>query len=323
MKKNIAKFLIGAIVILMAVFGIGYVSYLSAKDKYFNELKNTIDNKYLEGKQEIGAYDLRINEVTLYEVSCIGDFLGEMLAVQRSCFWEGAGMFDNGHMMSLVNSKKNNYEWINLKLGRFGPFLVIVKKTDRGYDLIGEYITGIGIKYGFPLVLFNSVEEKTGSVSLTPNMASEYVDYLFNQKYKNCLIRTERETKFNHTYYTDEFGSRHDNPKKELLEELVTKRLCKSDESLFFRTNKYFELKYDNYYAEIGSGIFTWEDSTYGNDVQNLFTKTVTLHYSIQENKGILEKEYLNRFSIIALGCIILYAIFIILTNKRMKEVIK
>ena len=102
-----------------------------------------------------------------------------------------------------------------------------------------------------------------------------------------------------------------------MLNELVTRPICKIDESLFFRTNKYFELKYDNYFTEVGSGPITWHDNTYGNEMQNLFTRTVTLHYSIQENKGVLENEYKNLFMKIGIISLILYSLIIFLFNKR------
>ena len=143
---------------------------------------------------------------------------------------------------------------------------------------------------------------------------SDYVNYLFNERYKYILIRNERNKK---STYTNTFGNSYNNPKKELLNELVTRPICKINESLFFRTNKYFELKYDNYFTEIGSGPITWFDNTYGNEMQNLFTRTVTLHYSIQENKGVLENEYKNLFMKIGIISLILYSLIIFLFNKR------
>ena len=45
--KNKIIYLIGAILIILIVSSIGYVSYISAKENYRKELKNVIDNKYL------------------------------------------------------------------------------------------------------------------------------------------------------------------------------------------------------------------------------------------------------------------------------------
>ena len=47
MKTKIFKFVVGAIAIMAFVAGVGYYSYLQAKDKYFRELKETIDEIYL------------------------------------------------------------------------------------------------------------------------------------------------------------------------------------------------------------------------------------------------------------------------------------
>ena len=319
--KNKVVYLIGAILIILIVSFVGYLSYISAKENYRKELKNVIDNKYLEGKQEIGAYDLKFNDLTLYKASSINDVIGSMLSVSDFGWWKGVGTFSNRNIISLVNSKENNYEWINLNLDSGYPFFVVVRKTERGYDVIGEYIVGIGIKYGFPKVFIKSDYSKEDidsySINIAPDLAEDYVIYLFGDKYKNCLVRNERENNNLMSFSLDKFGRSHDNPKMKMLEELITKMSCKIDESLFFRTNKYFELKYDNYFTEIGSGPITWFDNTYGNEMQNLFTRTVTLHYSIQETKGVLEYEYKNLFMKIGIISLILYSLIIILFNKR------
>lgn len=318
------RFFVGALTILFFIASIGYINYLSAKELYFDELKSTIENKYLEGQNEIGAYDLLMKDITLYKVSTINDPIGAMLSVSGFGWWGGLSQFSNRNIISLVNAKENNYEWVNLNLGGSGsPFLVVLKKTERGYDLIGEYIVGIGIKYGFPKVFVKSYYPTDGndlfSIDVAPNLAQDYVNYLFDDKYRNCLIRNERENNINFISL-DEFGRSGENPKLRMLEELVVKMSCKIDESLFFRTNKYFELKLDDYYTEIGSGTVVWDDNTYGNDIQNLFTRTVTIHYSIQENKGVLEDEYMNKYFIIALVCLLFYLLVVFILNKKVKE---
>lgn len=314
--KNKIIYLIGAILIILIVSSIGYVSYISAKENYRKELKNVIDNKYLEGKQEIGAYDLILNDIPLNRTLWIkeGPLSLRNVFVQNAGIWDGVGSFGNQEIISIISSDENNYEWFHF-LSEFSPFLIIVKKTDRGYDIIGEYIVGVGVKYSYPSVLLKSITiADTESYYLKPDLVSDYVNYLFNERYKYILIRNERNKK---STYNNTLGNSYNNPKKELLNELVTRPICKIDESLFFRTNKYFELKYDNYFTEIGSGPITWFDNTYGNEMQNLFTRTVTLHYSIQENKGVLENEYKNLFMKIGIISLILYSLIIFLFNKR------
>lgn len=326
MKNNKVKFFIGAIAILFFIAGIGYINYMSDKELYFDELENTIDNKYLEGQNEIGAYDLLMKDITLFKVSTMNNPIGAMYTVSAFGWWGGLSQFSNRDIISLVNATENNYEWVNLKLVSSGsPFLVVLRKTKRGYDLIGEYIVGIGLKYGFPEAFIKSYKPDVDhndlfSIDISPSLAQEYVNYLFDDKYKNCLIRNERD---NNNYFKsldDKFGRSYANPKLKMLEELVVKNSCKIDESLFFRTNKYFELKLDDYYTEIGSGTVVWDDNTYGNDIQNLFTRTVTIHYSIQENKGVLEDEYKYKYLVIALVCLSFYFLVIFILSKIVKE---
>ena len=44
------------------------------------------------------------------------------------------------------------YKWFEFKNSAitYRPFMIILKKTDYGYDIIGEYILGIGLKHSYP-----------------------------------------------------------------------------------------------------------------------------------------------------------------------------
>ena len=100
-----------------------------------------------------------------------------------------------------------------------------------------------------------------------------------------------------------------------MLEDLLTDIICTEDESLNFRTNKYYELKYDNYYAEIGSSPIVSSFDTFGNYANTLFVLTATFHYSIQENEGVLEKEYIE-YTLIAMVIVLaIYSLLFILYN--------
>ena len=298
MKTKIFKFVVGAIATMAIAAGVGYYSYLQAKDKYFRELKETIDEKHLEGKNEIGAYcQERIKyapdkEMELFDKSMYDEKENVLAYLFVSAnFWNSA-MFGNNYK-AMINSGK--YRWYNFRINS-NPFIIILKKTDRGYDLIGEFIQGIGVSDYYPEYLKNKVNED--GFTIKPDLIYNYVNYLYNEKYPSISItRDTKDLKFN------------------MLEDLLTDIICTEDESLNFRTNKYYELKYDNYYAEIGSSPIVSSFDTFGNYANTLFVLTATFHYSIQENEGVLEKEYIE-YTLIAMVIVLaIYSLLFILYN--------
>ena len=177
--------------------------------------------------------------------------------------------------------------------------MIIVKKTNRGYDVTGEYIYGIALTYSYPKYLItetSSISKRTMlsnhenyanedyvtynyKIKTNMDMIDSYIKNLFKNKYNGITIRNE----------TTRGNER--NIKFDMLDGLVRKVACPVDSSLNFRVNKYFELKFDNYFTEMGSYPVVWESGSYGDYTQTIFTSTVTMHYSIQENEGVLEKE--------------------------------
>lgn len=113
-------------------------------------------------------------------------------------------------------------------------------------------------------------------------MINSYFENLFENKYKGITIRDE-------VVGEDKLFSR--NMKLEMHDNLVMKSCCPADSSLYFRINKYFELKPDEDFTSMGSSPILWKTGTYGNQAQKVFTKTIIMHYSIQENCGVLEAE--------------------------------
>ena len=95
------------------------------------------------------------------------------------------------------------------------------------------------------------------------------------------------------------------------------KGACPQDSSLYFRVNKYFELKFDNDFIDMGTHPIIWETSSYGNDAYTVFTRTVTMHYSIQENEEVLETEYKGK---VILWIVVLEVIYLLLSVAILKK---
>lgn len=69
----------------------------------------------------------------------------------------------------------------------------------------------------------------------------------------------------------------------------------------------------------MGSNPIIWQTGTYGDYSQTIFTKTVTMHYSIQENKGVLELEYKKKI-IITLLLLEVFYFLVLIVNYRIKR---
>lgn len=322
MNKWIKKVLIGSIFIIIIIPVIGYLCYSSERSNAKEELQEVIDNKYLEGKDEIGAYFFDIEFVRLDKVADF-DASDELcwMSINKTGMWNSLVFSNVEQITKVMNS--GEYQWYNFNMDSLSPFMIVVKKTDRGYDIIGEYIVGMGLKNNYPQHLIHQTSSKFNwgkkmggeqihySYSITPDLVYDYINYLDSDKYEEYLIRSETShNKYSHKH----------NEKLELLGELVKKFVCPADESLYFRTNKYFELKYDDYYTYIGTSPIQFNTGSYGNNMQQLFTQTVTLHYSIQENEGVLKNEYIERFSYILLGLLSLYLLILFCLYKIAKR---
>ena len=280
MKTKVFKFVVGAIATMAIAAGVGYYSYLQAKDKYFRELKETIDEKHLEGKNEIGAYCQERIKFAPDE---------NMLLFDKSLF-EGKEDIKSNFLGTIKFSKdwrevinSDEYNWYNFWINTL-PFVIILKKTDRGYDFIGEFIQGIGVSDYYPDFLKN----KNGNeFTIKPDLVYGYVRYLYNVKYPDIsIIRDAEDLKF------------------DMLEDLLT-----------IGINKYYNLKLDNYYTEIGRSPIVASSDTFGNYANTLFVLTATFHCSIQENEGVLEKEYIE-YTLMAMVIVLaIYSLLFILYN--------
>ncbi len=328
MNKIIFKILIGSLLIAIIVFWGGQQFYYIEQTKYRQQLENTINNKCLEGKNSIGAfyYDkLEKDSTSVYKVSDY-DFKLPVLNVGAGTmsFWGGQNFDHVNTMMKVLQS--GEYEWYDFNncATTYGPFMIIVRKTDRGYDVIGEYILGIGLTNSYPSYLItetpfkfnwgklsNDKEVVTYNYRIKTDMIDSYINNLFENKYSDITIRNEIVRERN--------GIKR-NIKMDMLDDLVMKGACPADSSLFFRVNKYFELKFDDEFTTIGSHPIVWQTGSYGNYTQTVFTNTVTMHYSIQENKGVLEDECKNKVIIFLLGLESFYILSSIIVFRKKRN---
>lgn len=323
--KFIFKVLIGAL--LIAAIGLlgGWLYFYTTRNEYKTQLENTINSKYLEEENAIGAFyynNLHNDSTEIYKVSEFAyDQLSWML-IRRTSIWGGLN-FDHTETITKM-MRSGIYKWYDFKncATTFRPFMIIVKRTNRGYDIIGEFILGIGLTNLYPDYLItqnsfkfnwgkfsNNKEEVTYNYKIKADMIDSYFEYLKKNEYNGITIRSE---------VTRDNNLPEKNTKFDMLDNLVMKRACPADSSLYFRVNKYFELKHDDNFTSIGSHPIIWESNTYGNKVQTVFTKTVTMHYSIQENAGVLEAECKKKtfFLIIVLEVVYLLLSVIIWRKK-------
>ena len=114
MNKIILKILIGSLLIAIIVLWGGQQFYYMEQTKYRQQLENTINDKYLEGKNFIGAfyYDkLKKDSTSVYKVS---DYVFDQLpwlnvGVGTVTFWGGQNFDHTNTIMKVLKSGK--YEW--------------------------------------------------------------------------------------------------------------------------------------------------------------------------------------------------------------------
>lgn len=329
MNKIIFKILVGSLLIAIIVLWGGQQFYYMKQTKYKQQLEDTINDKCLEGKNSIGAfyyYRLEKDSTSVYKVS---DYDFNQLpwlnvGVGTVTFWGGQNFDHTNTIMKVLRS--GEYEWYDFEncATTYRPFMIIVRKTDRGYDVIGEYILGIGLTHSYPSYLItkipfkfnwgklsNNEEVVTYNYKIKTNMIDSYINSLFENKYSDITIRNE---------IIREGNGIERNIKMDMLDDLVMKGACPADSSLFFRVNKYFELKFDDEFTTIGSHPIVWQTGSYGNYTQTVFTNTVTMHYSIQENEGVLEDECRNRVIIFLLVIEFFYILSSIIVFRRKRN---
>jgi hypothetical protein len=321
MKK--IMILIGSLLIAVVVFFCGWQHYRFKKEEYRQQLEYTINGRYLERKNTIGAFYYYDNVLrkNLIEIRKVSDYsFDEPSWMYGDCVSFFGGLLSDHSSVIRKMLTSGEYKWFDFSnCETTYPFMIIVKKTNFGYDIIGEYILGIGLKYSYPdyliyetpyesfLKFLNTQDFVTYKYEIESDMIDSYINFLFDEKYKGITIRNE--------ITRDNNGIKR-NIKLDMLENLVMKASCPGDSSLFFRVNKYFELKEDDNFTSMGSSPIVWQTGTYGNRVHTIFTKTVTIHYSIQENEGLLWSEYKIRIAVIILILEGLYFFILIMIYK-------
>lgn len=292
MIKAIFIGVVGAVLIVVITLFGGHLYYNVQQKKYKQDLENVINDKYLEGRNAIGALryrEKRESEPIRKASVCFPEVITNPIFDKRIEVSWGDVVFD---CTAQIRKCIGKYEWwcdsySNLSI----PYLLIIKKTDRGYDLIGENIIGIGITSSYPKSLITHEQSTVKGLSNENivfhnyttkfNLVDSYISHLKMNKYSDITIRDEIKQDGLTTKYI----------KMDLLNNLVHKSWCPKDSSLNFRTNKYFELKVDDDISSMGVLPITGQIGTYGNQFITIFTNTITMHYSIQENIGYLEQE--------------------------------
>lgn len=316
--KFIEKFIFISVGALLVAFIATYFSlqYSSRKERdYRSQLKSTIDEKYLDGKDVIGALlyepkeSIRINEVSAF------DFTTDLswINVRRETVWNVAKVDNTGLIVDVLRCNKYNWYDFNDCTTTSRPLLIVVKKTVDGYDIIGEYILGVALTPLYPNMRIRKKIQKIGNGDfiehyISTDIANQYVQYLITDKYKNVDI--------NCVTMSGDNGSTK-NPKYEQLNKLVMQSYCPADSSLWFRVNKYFELK-DRAYDDWKPDEF--KNSTYADNTQTLYTQTITMHYRIEGNQDILEKEEKENLAWVLICSESIYLFLLLSTFKKNRK---
>ena len=322
--KFIEKFILISAGALLIAFITTYFSLqysLSKERDYRSQLKRTIDEKYLEGKDIIGA--LSYNGIkNTFKLEKVSDFdisnNASWLMIHRNTSWNLFGINDYTNFISKMMLSKQ-YKYYNFWECPIihAPFLVIVKKTSDGYDIIGEYIIGLGVssdlnilktqqRYNAAILsLFPNQKTSTYySYCTNTNIESQYVQHLLNTKYRDVCIY---DGKLN--------NADKKNGKYEMLNELVVQAV----NPMYFSVNKYYELKlqHDIYgnSLPVESRIDEFSYSS-----QTLFTETVTMHYRIEGNQDVVEKEEKENLACALIFSESIYLILLLIAYKKNRK---
>ena len=326
----IKRAIIGSILIAIIVAGLGFAGYKWAKQYYYDQLESTIVNRYLEGRDAIGACSYELNPSLLYTSGYIykskRNVMGFLTNKDENVrFVDGDHFFymepestieTNGLIRWLSN--KENFDYFSLfgdqdmsisSLVKPSQFtFMVVKKTERGFDFIDEHIYGIGFKY-LPNVTTINVKETSYNASnkiySDYSLYNQYISHLLNEKYRDITIKLENVS---------------NDRKYQLLSELRQKYAAPTSEGLYFK-NEYYELRPDEYYSYIGREVFEYETPSFGNNFWTLVGVSVITHYSIQEKGTVLENTFLKRTSIAGICLMLVYIVFCaIMNNKKVKS---
>ncbi len=319
----IKRAITGSILIAIIVAGLGFAGYKWAKQYYYDELENRINNLYLDGEEAIGFYNLLLlpgmstelysNEYKYTDFSTWLKLFGngklselkvetwpDLVSLNGYDYEFSNIPFVNSVYYELTDSKKFAW-WTSVNpIDKFG----ILKKTEKGFDFIDEYIMGIGFKFLPPCKIENTEYKLKHKVTITKyiytdfSLCEEYIDYLIEDKYSNVKMRRN--------------ASAYDRLVKDLQKHI------RGPEIVYFG-NAFYELRPDKNYLD--GGYIYANYNTYGNDYQKLYGATVTVKYSIQAKETVLEDTFLKRTSIAGICLILTYIIFCaIMNNKKVKS---
>lgn len=316
----IKRAIIGSTLIAIVVAGLGFASYKWAKQYYYDELENQIEDLYLEGKDAIGFYDFSSQISTeLYSNEYQYTYIDYMdllenkkhldpnvrgwpsnlvsLYGQDYTILASAGIFTNPIYTELANSEKFAW-WIAVNpLNKF----VILKKTKQGFDFIDEYIMGIGFKYLPPCTTHtdNLLIKTTRRIYTDFSLCGEYIDYLKTDKYGDVSMRRS--------------ASAHD----KLVEDL-RQNISRHNHGRLYFGNGFYELRPDYNYLD-RTNVYAGYN-TYGNAYRTLYSATVTVKYSIQEIGTVLEDVFFKRTSVIGICLILVYIVFCVMNNRKLNS---
>lgn len=318
----IKRAIIGSILIAIIVVGLGFAGYKWAKQYYYNELENRIENLYLEGRDAIGFYafspeisaKLYSNE---YEYKAFSELKYDDMNSSNVRIWPSLRILDgpdyqitrpypNPCYLELANPSNFSW-WISVSpivnpLNRFTVF----EKGKKEFCFIDEYIMGIGFKFLPPNTtkttnLLGNKKIEHEYIYTDFSLCNLYINYLVGDKYKDVNMR------------------RHAGACDKLTEDLRQNTYRANNGGNLYYGNNFYELRPDKNYLD-GGNIYV-DYNTYGNAYQTLYGATVTVKYSIQAKGTVLENTFLKRTSIAGVGLILAYIIFCaIMNNKKMKS---
>ena len=297
MKK--ITIVLGALAVCLVTVGCTFLYQTNKKNYYRGQLEQAIDNKALEGLQKMGAvnlnYECFLNDsVDIYKVGDVENDPFSHFAINTSTAW-GGNWFNHTDLVSdlLEGGKYAWYEFQNCATRT--PFFIVLEKTERGYDLTGECLLGMALRPSFPndrirldssttklSPFYHYVNTETLHHRVGINMINEYVDHLLNKVYAGTMIRKEVSS--------DLFGGK-EYLKYEELNKLLMKSDVRGSANLYFSVNDYYELKPDEVAGTAEGEAVRSETGVFSLQDTDVFTQKITLHYSIQENTMLFNKE--------------------------------
>lgn len=308
MRRIIFTGLIGAVVIAMVLAFAGLQYYNRKNDEYRQELENTINDYYLEGRDAIIAPEGRrlrdyLKDSTMVRlVSKLLDTTRIISSIPNPSYLDlhysdYVLLFEHPEYANMPNIlKSGKYKWWHESPYDSTPFMIIAKKTDRGYDIIREYILAIGFTTDLFIDKNSSYLNGYGYKAKT-NIVTQYVSDLYENKYPNIKVCD----------YPLQHSRDLNNPKFTMFNALINN----------FRVNKYYELKLDDRYTTMGASPAIYQTGSFGNYFQTVFTCTKTGHYSIQEDDGVLKKECAHKLLLLLAGLELINMVIVIIRIRH------